>query len=148
MSENEKDKQVLEGATGNQPTPKNIPNAPKPIMWFSPDSMPTLPSSGTDYLEKKSSESSPILSVVVMVYKMPEQAKKTIYSLSACETTNVLQRSQCPGCKAEERLRSWAKLARSLQGTVSSQIDLSRTACISIGQGETPETIQEWELKT
>jgi len=70
----------------NQPTPKNIPNAPKPIMWFAPESMPTIPAAGTDYLVSKESlapkEKNPLLSIVVMVYKMPEQAKKTIYSLS------------------------------------------------------------------
>jgi len=62
-----------------KPTPKNIPNAPRPMMWFAPDSMPTISQADTQYLDK----SSPLLSIVIMVYKMPEQAKKTIYSLSA-----------------------------------------------------------------
>lgn len=61
-----------------QPTPKNIPNAPRPIMWFSPESMPTIAPADSEYLQKKS----PLLSIIIMVYKMPEQAKKTIYSLS------------------------------------------------------------------
>lgn len=60
------------------PTPKNLPNAPRPMMWFAADSMPTIAQADTQYLEK----SSPLLSIVIMVYKMPEQAKKTIYSLS------------------------------------------------------------------
>jgi len=64
----------------NQPTPKNIPNSPKPIMWFNPESMPTIPAAGTEYLDN---ETKPELSIVIMVYKMPEQAKNTIYSLSA-----------------------------------------------------------------
>jgi len=73
--------------TDNQPTPKNIPNAPKPIMWFAPESMPTIPAANVNYLAPK--ENAPLLSIVVMVYKMPEQAKKTVYSLSTHHQRDV-----------------------------------------------------------
>ncbi|HQQ62908.1 MAG TPA: glycosyltransferase family A protein [Pseudomonadales bacterium] len=59
------------------PTPKNIPNAPASVMWFEP-AMPVIPSAPVDYLQHEKLR----LSIVVMVYKMPEQAKKTLYSLS------------------------------------------------------------------
>ena len=67
-----------------QPTPKNIPNAPTSVMWFAPE-MPTIPSSSTAYLQDNPLR----LSIVVMVYKMPEQAKKTLFSLSAAYQRGV-----------------------------------------------------------
>ncbi|MCB1615743.1 MAG: glycosyltransferase [Pseudomonadales bacterium] len=70
----------------DKPTPKNIPNAPKPVMWFDPHSMPTIPSSDPGYLTKSHK---PVLSIIVMVYKMPEQAQKTIYSLSTAYQRDV-----------------------------------------------------------
>jgi glycosyltransferase involved in cell wall biosynthesis len=66
----------------NQPTPKGIPNSPKPIMWFNPESMPTIPATNAG-------TGKPVVSIVMMVYKMPEQAKKTIYSLSAAYQRDV-----------------------------------------------------------
>lgn len=67
-----------------QPTPKNIPNAPTSVMWFD-QQMPTVPATSTEYLQ----DSRLRLSVVVMIYKMPEQAKKTLYSLSAAYQRGV-----------------------------------------------------------
>jgi glycosyltransferase involved in cell wall biosynthesis len=49
-------------------------------MWFGEDSMPTIPPANNNYLTEASK---PLLSIVVMVYKMPRQAMNTIYSLSA-----------------------------------------------------------------
>lgn len=67
-----------------QPTPKGIPNSPQPIKWFDP-AMPALARDDTGYL----TTSGPRVSVVVMVYKMPEQAKKTLYSLSVAYQRDV-----------------------------------------------------------
>ncbi len=67
-----------------EPTPKNIPNAPTSVMWFD-QQMPTVPVTSTEYLQ----DSRMRLSVVVMIYKMPEQAKKTLYSLSTAYQRGV-----------------------------------------------------------
>lgn len=75
-----------EQAVELQPTPKNIPNAPTSVMFFDP-AMPTLPSTPTDYLRD-----SPLrMSIVVMVYKMPQQAMKTLYSLSTAYQRGVTE---------------------------------------------------------
>lgn len=68
------------------PTPKNLPNSPKPIRWFAPE-MPVVPRDDAMYLQ--SNKVSPRLSIVVMIYKMREQAKKTLYSLSAAYQRGV-----------------------------------------------------------
>lgn len=60
-----------------QPTPKGIPNSPQPIKWFDAG-MPLVQRDDTAYL----AGTAPRVSVIVMVYKMPEQAKKTLFSLS------------------------------------------------------------------
>lgn len=67
-----------------QPTPKGIPNSPQPIKWFDP-AIPSIKRDGIDYLMG----AAPRVSVVVMVYKMPEQAKKTLYSLSTAYQRDV-----------------------------------------------------------
>lgn len=56
------------------PTPKSLPNAPRPVTRFE-SAMPLLPS------PSRPDNDSPAISIVLIVYKMPEQAKKTIYSL-------------------------------------------------------------------
>ena len=61
----------------HEPTPKGIPNSPQPIKWFNPE-IPTIARSDTDYLNG----TSPRVSVIVMVYNMPDQANKTLQSLS------------------------------------------------------------------
>lgn len=68
------------------PTPKGIPNSPKPIQWFDA-AMPHIARSGCEYLQPPE----PRVSVVVMVYKMREQAKKTLYSLSAAYQRGVTE---------------------------------------------------------
>jgi hypothetical protein len=67
-----------------QPTPKGIPNSPQPIKWFNA-AIPTIARDNVDYLTDKTLR----VSVVVMVYKMPEQAKKTLYSLSVAYQNDV-----------------------------------------------------------
>lgn len=67
-----------------QPTPKGIPNSPQPIKWFDA-AIPSIKRDGIDYL----AGTAPRVSVVVMVYKMPEQAKKTLYSLSTVYQKDV-----------------------------------------------------------
>lgn len=67
-----------------EPTPKGIPNSPQPIKWFDA-AMPIVPRSELDYLEQPG----PRVSVIVMVYKMPEQAKKTLFSLSTAYQRGV-----------------------------------------------------------
>src|SRR6478752_5458531 len=69
-----------------QPTPKGIPNSPQPIKWFD-SAIPSIKRDDTDYL----AGTAPRVSVVVMVYKMPEQAKKTLYSLSAAYQRGVTE---------------------------------------------------------
>jgi hypothetical protein len=70
----------------NTPTPKGIPNSPQPIKWFDA-AMPVIPRDDAQYLQSDA----PRLSIVVMVYKMPEQAKKTLYSLSAAYQRGVTE---------------------------------------------------------
>lgn len=70
----------------HQPTPKGIPNSPQPIKWFNPE-VPTISRSDTSYL----AGTAPRVSVIVMVYKMPEQAKKTLYSLSTAYQRDVAE---------------------------------------------------------
>lgn len=67
-----------------QPTPKGIPNSPQPIKWFDA-AIPSIPRDDVTYLTGKE----PRVSVVVMVYNMPEQAKKTLYSLSTAYQRDV-----------------------------------------------------------
>jgi len=69
-----------------QPTPKGIPNSPQPIKWFDA-AIPAIQRDSVDYL----TGTAPRVSVVVMVYKMPEQAKKTLYSLSAAYQKDVTE---------------------------------------------------------
>ena len=69
-----------------QPTPKGIPNSPQPIKWFDA-AIPSIQRDSVDYL----TGTSPRVSVVVMVYKMPEQARKTLYSLSAAYQKDVTE---------------------------------------------------------
>ncbi|HSC76576.1 MAG TPA: glycosyltransferase family A protein [Pseudomonadales bacterium] len=69
-----------------QPTPKGIPNSPQPIKWFD-SAIPSIKRDGIDYL----TGTAPRVSVVVMVYKMPEQAKKTLYSLSAAYQRGITE---------------------------------------------------------
>ncbi|MCC7516484.1 MAG: glycosyltransferase family 2 protein [Pseudomonadales bacterium] len=69
-----------------QPTPKGIPNSPQPIKWFDAE-MPVIARSASEYL----AGSVPRLSIIVMVYKMPEQAKKTLYSLSVAYQRGVAE---------------------------------------------------------
>ncbi|MFO1347097.1 MAG: glycosyltransferase family A protein [Pseudomonadales bacterium] len=70
----------------DSPTPKGIPNSPQPIKWFDA-AMPVVPRDDVQYLQNDA----PRLSIVVMVYKMPEQAKKTLYSLSAAYQRGVTE---------------------------------------------------------
>jgi hypothetical protein len=58
-----------------------IPNSPKPVMFFSPE-MPLLSAPAK-------TTARPILSFIVIVYKMPEQAKKTLLSLSSAYQQGV-----------------------------------------------------------
>ena len=69
-----------------QPTPKGIPNSPQPIKWFDA-AIPSIQRDSVDYL----TGTSPRVSVVVMVYKMPDQARKTLYSLSAAYQKDVTE---------------------------------------------------------
>ncbi len=62
------------------PTPKDLANAPRPITRFS-SQMPSIPLRQSDAtIEPKTK---PRISFVVIVYKMSEQAKKTLRSLCA-----------------------------------------------------------------
>lgn len=70
-----------ESSQPRQPTGTKLPFAPKNITKFD-SGMPLLP--------HKSEPVPPIkLSIIVIVYKMPEQAKKTLYSLSTAYQRGV-----------------------------------------------------------
>ncbi|MGI9285187.1 MAG: glycosyltransferase family 2 protein [Pseudomonadales bacterium] len=67
---------IVETATQDTPTKKDLPNSPKPVTRFGPQ-MPSIP------LPKSSSEARPRISFVVIIYKMRDQAKNTLRSLHA-----------------------------------------------------------------
>ncbi len=66
---------VAEATAQDAPTAKNLPDAPKPVTRFNPH-MPTIP------LPRSSARANPRITFIVIVYKMQEQAKKTLRSLS------------------------------------------------------------------
>lgn len=67
---------TIETAAQDAPTKENLPNSPKPVTRFNPH-MPTIP------LPRYNAAAKPRISFVVIVYKMREQAKNTLRSLSA-----------------------------------------------------------------
>lgn len=69
-------------AGDDQPTPKNIPNAPRPITRYAPE-MPVLPVTDDD--------GATVISFVLIVYKMPDQADKTLHSLSTAYQRGVAE---------------------------------------------------------
>ena len=76
------DPQDIVMKTKPAPTPKNLPNAPKPVMFYD-ETMPTIPS------EPRRVGVPPVISFVVVIYRMSQQARRTLYSLSASYQVGV-----------------------------------------------------------
>lgn len=69
-------------AAVEKPTPQKLPNAPLPLMQFAKE-MPVLAANAVSGQFK--------LSFILIVYKMPDQAEKTLHSLSAAYQQGVTE---------------------------------------------------------